>query len=121
MRLRRSSYGIERIEKIVDRQIEEMQYVRFLAIINSTASDEWGSDSLLCRRIFGKSTYYLAAEQRKKERAKLKELGNRLSADEKRRLEALEDELLKKQMQLEAFRIKNLENALSALDCPAAS
>jgi len=118
--LRRSSYGIERAEKMMDWQIEEMQTARLLPFVNNTSIDETDDESVLYRRISGRS-YYWAAEQRKKERAKLKELGNRLSADEKRRLEALEEELLKKQMQLEAFRIKNLENALSALDCPAAS
>lgn len=63
---------------------------------------------------------YSAMGQRKRERAKLRELGNRAGAEERKRLAALEEEILKRQTQLEALRIKNLENALSSLDCPAA-
>lgn len=65
-------------------------------------------------------SYYWAEEQRKKERAKLKELGNRASAEEKRRLEALEEEIRRKKTALDALMIKNLENALSILECPSA-
>ncbi|MFA6489783.1 MAG: hypothetical protein WCT52_03815 [Candidatus Micrarchaeia archaeon] len=63
-----------------------------------------------------RTAYYQEEERRTKERAKLKEQGTRLSADEKRRLEALEEEILKKQIALEALKTRNLENALSSLD-----
>lgn len=63
-----------------------------------------------------RTAYYQEEERRTKERAKLKEQGTRLSADEKKRLEALEEEILKKQIALEALKTRNLENALSSLD-----
>ncbi len=66
-----------------------------------------------------RNAYYWEEGQRTKERARLKEQGGRLSADERKRLEALEEEILRKHMALDALKMKNLENALSSLDCPS--
>ena len=69
---------------------------------------------------FAKS-YYWAEEQRKKEREMLKALGAKASADDRRRLQALEEEISKKHSLLDALKAKNLERALSDLECSAAS
>lgn len=57
--------------------------------------------------------------QRKKERAKLKEIGQRATVRDRESVEALENELYKKQQQLEPLLIINLERVRSSLDCPA--
>ena len=61
------------------------------------------------------------AGQRKKERAKLKELGQRATARDRDSVEALQGELYKKQQQLEPLLIANLERVRSSLDCPASA
>jgi hypothetical protein len=60
-----------------------------------------------------------SAGQRKKERAKLKEIGQRATVHDRNSVEALQDELYKKQQQLEPLLIANLERVRSSLDCPA--
>lgn len=117
-RRQRRSEGSMLLGLLAERQWEEWLAARAAISANAGNQDE---DEVAVPRSWGYSHGHLAAGQRKRERARLKELGNRMSADEKRRLAALEEEILKKQMQLEALRIKNLENALSALECPAAS
>jgi hypothetical protein len=59
------------------------------------------------------------AGQRKKERAKLKEIGQRATPRDRESVEALQEELYKKQQQLEPLLIANLERVRSSLDCPA--
>ena len=64
---------------------------------------------------------YSAAGQRKKERAKLKELGPRATARDRESVEALQEELYKRQQQVEPLLVANLDRVRSSLDCPVAS
>ena len=65
------------------------------------------------------ATLHSSAGQVKKERAKLKELGPRATANEKEKLASLEEDILKRGLQLEALMMRNLETARSSVDCPA--
>lgn len=62
--------------------------------------------------------FYSSAGQGKKERAKLRELGQRATARDRDSVEAMQEELCKKQQQLEPLLTANLERVRSSLDCP---
>jgi len=63
---------------------------------------------------------YLAEWQEKIERARIKSLGAKASAEEKERLASLEEDVRKRSLQLESLLVKNLEAARSAFICPSA-
>ncbi|MCX8194702.1 MAG: hypothetical protein N3G22_01160 [Candidatus Micrarchaeota archaeon] len=65
--------------------------------------------------------YFRAEEQRKRERARVKELGSKATAQDKEKLASLEEDVRKRSLQLESLVIKNLELARSSLECLPAS